>query len=200
MLVRIHRRVELGEPKIEELDDLLALFALHEKDVFRLQITVNDARAVRFGKALCALTDDANRGREVEKPNPRHAVVERLALEELHCNEGPAIVEPTGVVDVDDVRALDARSGPSFAEKTLDDDAGRAELGGEHLDRDVLAERELLGFVDRSHAAATDFTDHAIFAGEQLAHGNLRLVLRGGDRRCQRSVNTSSAQGATDGR
>ena len=88
----------------------------------------------------------------------RHALVERLALEHLHGDEGAPVLEPPGVVHVDDVGAANTCRGAGLAEEALDDDGGRGQLGGEHLHGDLLAEGHVLGLVHRRHAAPADLS------------------------------------------
>ena len=116
---------------------------------------------------------------DVDEADARHAVVERLALEQLHRDERAAVVEAARVVDVDDVGALHARRGAGLAEEALDDDGGARELGREHLDGDPLAEREVLRLVDGGHAPAPDLARDLVLAEKNGPDRDLRLVLDG---------------------
>ena len=119
--VRGDGRVELCEAEIEELGELVALLASHQENVLGLQIAVNDACRVGLHQALRAVGNHAHRGLGIDEPDARHPVVQRLALQQLHRDERTPILEPAGVVDVDDVRALHARCRAGFPKKALDD-------------------------------------------------------------------------------
>jgi hypothetical protein len=140
---------------------------------------VDDPRRVRLHQRLGAVRDDAHRSGRVDDPDPRHAIVERLALEELHGDEGAPVLEPPGIVHVDDVRALHAGRRARLAKEALDDDGGGRQLGREHLDGDALVERDVQRLVHRGHTAAPDFPAHAVLADEDGADRDLRLVLDG---------------------
>ena len=174
------RRVELGEPEVEDLRDLLAVLALAEVDVLGLEVAVDDADRVRLHEPLGDLADDAHRRLRVDEPHARHAVVERLALEELHRDERPAVLEAPRVVHLDDVGALHARGGARLAEEALDDDGGVRELGGEHLDGDALADVDVLRLVDGGHPPAPELARDPVLADEQGTDADLVLWLDGG--------------------
>src|SRR6185312_13879254 len=91
--------------------------------------------------------------------------------------ERAPVVESTGVVHVDDVRALHARRGARLAEEALDDDGRRAELRGQHFDRDALVQRDVDRLVDGGHPPATDLARDLVLADENGPYGDLRLVL-----------------------
>src|ERR1035438_9079148 len=81
LLVGLDRRVELGETEVEDLGDLFAIFAFAEVNVLGLEIPVNDADGVGLGEAFGDLGDDPDGRVGVDEPHPRHAVVERFALD-----------------------------------------------------------------------------------------------------------------------
>ena len=155
LLVGLDRRVELREPEIEDLGDLLAVLALAEVDVLGLEIAVNDPDRVGLHEALGDLPDDANGRLRIDEAHARHPVVERLALEQLHGDEGPPVFEATRVVHLDDVGALHTRGRARLANEALDDDGRVRQLGREHLDGDALADVDVLRLVHRGHAAAS---------------------------------------------
>ena len=137
---------------------------------------MDDARGVSLGERLCGVVDHAHGSLGVDQANARHAIVERLAFEELHADERAAIFETARVVDVDDVRAPYARRRAGLTEEALDDDGRRRQLGREHLDGDFFAERRVLSLVNGCHAAATDFAGHPILPNQEGSRGDLRLV------------------------
>ena len=181
LLVGLHRRVELGEAEVEQLGNFVAVVALHDEDVLGLEIAVDDAGSVGLHEPLGAVADDAARGRRVDEADAGHPVVERLAVEELHGDVGPAVFEAPRVVHVDDVGALHARGGARLAEEPLDDDVRVRQLLGEHLERHALAEGDLLGLVDRGHSPTPDLARDAVFSDEHGPDRNLRLVGNGSD-------------------
>ncbi len=116
LLVGLHGRVELRESKIQDLGDLLAVLADAKMNIFRLEVPVNNAGGVGLREALGHLTYDANRRARIDKPHTGHAVVERLADKEFHRNERAPIFNPSGIVNVHDVWALDRGGGPRLSE------------------------------------------------------------------------------------
>ena len=93
---------------------------------------------------------------------------------------GPPVLQPPGVVHLDDVRALHAGGGARLAEEALDDDGGVRELGGEDLDGQLLADADVLGLVDRGHAPAPELARDLVLAHEQGTDADLGLWLHCG--------------------
>ena len=79
--------------------------------------------------------------------------VERLALEELHREEQPPVVGAPEVEDLDDVLVVDLGDRGGLAAEALDGEVVARQLVVEHLDRDLAAQRDVLGAVDRAGGA-----------------------------------------------
>ena len=141
---------------------------------------MHDPDRVGLHEALGDLADDVDRCGRVDQAHPRHAVVEGFALEELHRDERPPVLEPSGVVDLDDVRALHAGGGAGLAHEALDDDGRIRELGSQDLDGDPLADVNVLRLVDRGHAAASELAYDPVLAHEERTDADLVLRLDGG--------------------
>ncbi len=137
---------------------------------------MHDAGGVRLHQPLGAVADDSDRGRRVDEPDARHAVVEGLAVEVFHRDERPPILETPRVVHVHDVGALHARRRSGFTEEALDDDVRVCQLLREDLERHAFAERHLLGLVHTRHSPAADFARDLVLSGEDSPDRNLRLV------------------------
>src|SRR5690606_4938980 len=90
-------------------------------------------------------------------------------LEQLEHQEGRAVVEPSRVVDVADVRAADRRDGARLAQEALDHGLRRREVAGEELDRDAFADVDVDRFVHRGHAAATELATDLVLARQDRA-------------------------------
>ena len=117
--------------------------ALHEEDVVGLEIAMDDPGGVRACEALEDLRDDVQRLGERHAARPAEALAEVLAAEQLH-DEIRASVLGAGVEDRDDVRALDRAHRPRLAGEARDDSLVGGELRVDELDRDALAEADVL--------------------------------------------------------
>jgi hypothetical protein len=81
------------------------------------------------------------------------------ALEVLHHEVRRAVGGGAGVGDVDDVRVADLRRGARLAPEPLDQVRHAAVARVQDLERDPLADVDVLGEVDLAHAALADQLD-----------------------------------------
>jgi hypothetical protein len=91
------------------------------------------------------------------------------AADQLDHEVGAAVGELAGVDRAGDVGVIDAGGGDGLA---LEAGAGLGvarELGADDLDRDLLAQLEVLGDVDGAHATFTEQLDDAVAAVDDLA-------------------------------
>ena len=81
--------------------------ALLDHDVLGLQIAVDHPGSVRLFQRRADLHEDADGAVEGHRPLRAHRLVHVLALEQLHDDEGDALLVEVGVGDVDDVLVTD---------------------------------------------------------------------------------------------
>ncbi len=166
---------EAGRPGEAEVhDDDVPVRAHH--DVARLQVAVDDARAVgvRHGPADVG-GDPARlvRGQALPAPGARHVGLERRSLHEVHREVVDARLSSHGV-DRDDVRVAKAGCEPRLGEEPLD--ARRvALLVEDDLESHEPVEGELPREVDGAHAAPAQEPLDLVGAGEG-PHERLRDV------------------------
>ena len=82
---------------------------------------MHDAAVVGGTESRAQLQYDARCRRSVERSPLVDEVSQRRAIEKLHVDERPAIVEEVEVDDVDDVWMADEVDGAGFVEEALDD-------------------------------------------------------------------------------
>ena len=82
-------------------------------------------------------------------------VLERHAVEQFHGDEAEA-VGFADFVNGADVGVIERGGGAGFAAEALESQQGLARRCREKFQGDEAAEREVLGFVDDSHAAAAE--------------------------------------------
>ena len=85
----------------------------------------------------------------------RDAILQRLAIEQLHHHELLAVVG-ADVVERADVRVIEVRDDPRFALEALDRVGVGVRFVGQELDRDLPAEPRVFRFVDDAHAAGAE--------------------------------------------
>ena len=95
-------------------------------------------------------------------------VRQRLAVEELHDEEGGAVLLAE-VVDGRDVGVAEAGAEPGLGAEPLGEVGVVAAVGTQHLDRDVPVERLVVGPPDLAHATRREHLGEAVAVGEQGA-------------------------------
>ena len=126
-----------------------------EEDVVALQIAVHDAEVVGARERGAHLLEDVDGARERHRA-ARELVRERRADEVLHDEVELAVVGLADVVDVDDVRVVDAVGGARFAQHPRAQVRLAAQVGADQLDRDDAIDEHVTGAVDDAHAAFAD--------------------------------------------
>ncbi len=133
---------------------------LRQQDVGRLQVAVNDAFVVRClhgaGQRLqqaCGLPC-RQRG-AVELP------VQAAAGTELQGEEGPAVVL-ADLVDLDDVRVLEAGDGLGLGAETCQLRLAGVAAGQDHLEGDDAAQLDVPRLVDDTHATLAELAEDLV--------------------------------------
>lgn len=139
---------------------------------------MDDALLVRGGEAGAELAGDFEGLVVGEATDAAEEGAEVFAVDELHREEdggGDGAVGRAGdgvdVVDAADVGVADLACDADFVEEFLDALLIRGERGGEELQGDDLAEGEVVGAVDLTHAAFAEEAGDAVALGDELARG-----------------------------
>ena len=99
-----------------------------------------------------------------ELPLAVEPLAERSPLDERHHVEE----EPVGVARVEqreDVRVLERRGGPDLEHEPVGAEHG-GELGPQHLDRHLAVVLQVVGQIDRGHAALAELALEPVAVGE----------------------------------
>jgi hypothetical protein len=147
-----------------EVDDLYQrAFGVHH-DVVRLQIAVDNLRAVRARHAGTGFLHDLELPRERQRLLPADDVADRVAHDVFHRDERLAI-EFAVFEDRDDVRVAQPAHRLRFVNETLAQ--GRiVEVAPDHFDRDEAVEHGILRQVKRAHPALRELSGHPILADD----------------------------------
>ena len=179
-------RVEdLGEAEIEHLDVLIAAGSAGDEDVLRLEIAVHDPDAVRFAEAGADLVGDEQRPARREAAFVFEQLREVAAGEVLHHQIDDTLPHAE-VEDGDRVGIGELRDRHRLAAKALGKVRVTAQIGAQQLDRDALADADVLGEVDRAHAARSEQAFDAEAIGDDLA--DERVLLARSDPRAARAA------------
>ena len=166
-----------GQPKIHDQNFPAAV----EHDVGRLQIAVQHALVVRCRQTSADLACDLDRfvrGQAADAAQQRRQV---FAVYVLHRKKN-LIVGLADVVDATHVGMRDAPRDAHLIAKAFEGPLVGCGLGQE-LERDLLAQAQIVGAIDFAHAAATEKRDHAIPPCDQHAGDEAPFVARGMRRR-----------------
>ena len=136
-----------------------------EEDVFRLDVAVDDAVAVRVVERVGDLGGDPQRVLDRELLLAIQPVAQRLAVDERHDVEHRA-VHLSRVVQGEDVRMLQVGGGADLGEepRAADD---RGELGLEDLHGDLAVVPEVVGEEDGGHPPRADLALDAVSVRER---------------------------------
>ncbi|MEZ4392180.1 MAG: hypothetical protein R3A48_13880 [Polyangiales bacterium] len=142
----------MRQAEVEDLREIAAAAAVREQDVVALQVAVHHAEVVRATERRRHLLEHVDRPREGERPlgDLRR---ERRADEVLHHEVELALLGLADVVNVDDVRVVDAVRGAGLAEHPRAQVGLAAEVGANELERDDAVNQHVSGAVDHAHAA-----------------------------------------------
>ena len=105
-------------------------------------------------------------------------MVERDAIEELHGDEGLALVLPD-IVDGANVGMVESGRGLSFATETGQSLGIAGEFGGEKLEGDEAMQARVFGLVDDAHAASAEFFGDAVVRDGIGGHAGARRRMVG---------------------
>ena len=141
----------------------LAVAADHH--VARLEIQVQHAAAVREVDGLAHLEEHAQQALEARAVGlcgdaAAHEGGERVALDELHHEEGAARRVDVDVVDGHDVRVVEAAGDVRFGDEERDLVDARRQRRVQHLDGDAASHRVVEHVEHGAHAAGGDLASH----------------------------------------
>ena len=123
---------------------------------------------VRRAEPRAHLARDVDRLVRRQPADPPQQRGQVLAVDILHREEVPSL-DLADVVDTADVGVRDAARVAHLGVEAIDEGRLRREFRRQELQRDGLAELQVVGAVDLTHAAVADETDDAITIGEDRA-------------------------------
>ena len=137
-----------------EVGDLGRALLVHEH-VLRLDVAVHDAAGVGGAEGPRDLDRVGDRLVDRQPAHAPDAALERLPLDVLEDDVGPAVLLAR-VDHPDDVRVAELGDGARLAPEALELVGVRGDLAVHQLDRDRAFERDVEGPVDRRHTARPD--------------------------------------------
>ena len=140
---------------------------------------MDDAAVVRGGEAGAHLARELDRAVGGETADAAEQEREVLAVHVLHREKGVAF-EFADVVDAADVGMGDLARQADFGVELGEARGVAVERFGEELERDRLAELQVVGAIDLAHAAAAEPADDAVTAVEDRAGRKAAVVDRVG--------------------
>src|SRR5262249_27495861 len=154
---------DLGNPEVEDLDLGRAIVAACEKEVFRLEVAMNDAGSVRLVERARDLTEQLDHLGGVEPLPLTKDGGEILAAQKLHHEEGRArLAVDAGVERLDDVLALDVGGDRSLQAKARLHLAVRDDARKHDLERAPPSRLAVGDLVDRPHSAGLQAADDLV--------------------------------------
>ena len=145
--------------------------ALGYENVRRLYVPVDDSSRVSRVKCISQLNSQIHDLFDVEGPALDH-VLERFAFEQLHGNEMAAVFF-VDFMDRADIGVVKRGRCKCFPPKSFASGRIFFQFFRKELQRDVAAKLQILGFVDNTHAAATERTEYVVMRDRRSDHGVL---------------------------
>ena len=153
-----------GQAEIGDHD----LAAAVEHDVGGLQVAMENAFGVRGGESGAKLARDLDGLVLRQAADAAQQRGQVFAVDVLHGEEGLA-VDFAHVVDAANVGMRNAAGDADFVAKALEQSLIAGGRFGQELERDGLAEREVVGAIDFAHASLAEQRDDAVTAGNQAS-------------------------------
>src|SRR5262249_42316282 len=158
-------RAEFSQTEIEDLHPPV----VHDEQVLRLQVTMDDAFGMRGGQSLGDLP------RVIDSLSRSDCALfyqfaQLLAFEQFGDDIGRAFMR-ADVVNREDVRVVERRGGAGFLLEAAQAIRIPGELGGQQLDGDLATESRVFGQIDLAHPACAELRYNLIVV-EAWAWGN----------------------------
>ena len=131
-----------------------------DEDVGGLDVAVDDAFGVSGVERVGDVDGDFEKAIEREQAGAEEGF-EIRAFEILHDDVGEAVLR-ADFVDGADVGMVERRGGAGFAAETLEGLRIVGGFGRKKFQRDEAAELDVFGFVDDTHASATNAFENAV--------------------------------------
>jgi hypothetical protein len=138
--------------------------AVVEQDVLRLDVAVNDPLPVGVVERPRHLPGDPHGVLHRQVLLAGKPVAERFAIDERHHIEDRRL-DPARVMERQDVRMLQVGRGADLGQEPLGAEDG-GQLGAEDLERHLAVVPEVVGQVDRGHAALAERALDRVAVGE----------------------------------
>ena len=191
----------LGNAKIEDLHEelaaLLLVLEVHEEQVVRLEIAMDDPLLVGLAQRPTTLPDELCRLVRRQPTLPREPIEQALALEQLHHHVGH-VIDDAVIKRAYDVRGLDVRGDARLALEPRDEGAvGPREATGDEFHRDVGVQGRVAADPDAPHRAFAERPNQLDGATDSDAGTELHRSLHGSrdpgarapvDRLCSQAV------------
>ena len=156
--------LERGDAEISDLDHVV----VRDHDVLRFDVPVDDAMGVRVLQRLADLRGVVQRLSGAEYAVLCHALLERLALDELH-DDILRLSAVADIVDRDDIRLREHGDRVRLRLEAVFQLGVRRHLIAQDLDGDIAVQLVAHGLVNDRHAAAADDLQDLVAVIEHLA-------------------------------
>ena len=157
---------DVRETEVDQLDEVRLVPSAEEEDVVGLHVPVDDAELVRPSERGGHLLDDLEALARAHRAGG-DPVGEPLPDEELHHEVDEAIVRLAVVVDLRDVRVVDAIRGARLPEEPGPIDVASGPIEGEDLDRELASDENVPRAVDDAERPGPDPRVQAVSAGDE---------------------------------
>ena len=182
---------QLGQPEVQDLDEVRIATPGDQENVFRLEIAVDDAVVVRCAEGVSDLRGDGEGSPLGKDDLSLQAVCQRLTLEVLHDEVEVAGGGVSEIADVHDVFVADLVDGLGLHHEARNHLWIARQFRMDRLHGDLLADDGMLAQIHHAHAAFAELGCQLVVADHLTDVDHVRSASRDGQ--CHNPGSKSSA-------
>ena len=156
------RIFEFGNPKIEHFDKVRILPALDQKNIFRLQVPMDNAFGMRCTEGITYLLHDSNYFGHRLGSICIDILPPISSIEKLKHHEDRAVVKATHIRDFNNILLTNTGRCERLAMKTSNDLRILCELTVKAFDRHPALDEHMLTFIHRTHSPFAQLTNNSV--------------------------------------
>jgi hypothetical protein len=175
-----------GDAQVDQLDLRPAVRAARQHEIVGSDVAVHETMSVQVAHGGKGLAGDLQGQADRRRSARAQQLLERQAGDELHDDEGIAVLADGEIVQGRDVRMPQPVGELRLAQEAPGQLGVGLEVGADHLDDADLVKEAMADLVDRTHPALADLVEDLVLAfelffGQRHPSSLLQLLLERGE-------------------